>query len=144
MYTNVYQKNSKKVFVNKLYRKLGILVSSVSPCAARRGSSGRPVHAEGGVSAPGRTDGQSAAAGRFDSGPAQIYCEDVMKMADNFKITYEIVPTDEEVVPKANKDFVPVVRCKDCKHYDSETQSCLDGLDGIFQPEWYCADGERR
>ena len=37
-----------------------------------------------------------------------------------------------------------IVRCKDCKHYDSETQSCLDGLDGIFQPDWYCADGERK
>lgn len=37
-----------------------------------------------------------------------------------------------------------LVRCKDCKHYDSETQSCLDGLDGIFQPDWYCADGERK
>ena len=37
-----------------------------------------------------------------------------------------------------------LVRCKDCKHYDSETQSCLDGLDGIFQPEWFCADGERK
>ena len=37
-----------------------------------------------------------------------------------------------------------VVRCKDCKHYDSETQSCLDGLDGIFQPDWFCADGTRK
>ena len=37
-----------------------------------------------------------------------------------------------------------IVRCKDCKHYDSETQSCLDGLDGIFQPDWFCADGERK
>ena len=37
-----------------------------------------------------------------------------------------------------------IVRCMDCKHYDSETQSCLDGLDGIFQPDWYCADGERK
>lgn len=37
-----------------------------------------------------------------------------------------------------------IIRCKDCKHYDSETQSCLDGLDGIFQPDWYCADAERR
>lgn len=37
-----------------------------------------------------------------------------------------------------------VVRCKDCKHYDSMTQSCLDGLDGIFLPDWFCADGERR
>lgn len=41
-------------------------------------------------------------------------------------------------------NMVEVVRCKDCKHYDSETQSCNDGLDGIFLPDWFCADGERR
>ena len=37
-----------------------------------------------------------------------------------------------------------IVRCKDCKHYDQDTQSCNDGLDGIFLPDWFCADGERR
>lgn len=37
-----------------------------------------------------------------------------------------------------------IVRCKDCKHYDADTQSCLDGLDGIFLPDWFCADGERK
>ena len=36
-----------------------------------------------------------------------------------------------------------LIRCKDCKYYDSDTQSCLNGLDGIFTPEWFCADGER-
>ena len=37
-----------------------------------------------------------------------------------------------------------IVRCKDCKHYDPDTQSCNNGLDGIFLPDWFCADGERR
>ena len=37
-----------------------------------------------------------------------------------------------------------IVRCKDCKHYDPDTQSCNDELDGIFLPDWFCADGERR
>ena len=37
-----------------------------------------------------------------------------------------------------------IVRCKDCKHYDQDTQSCNNGLDGIFLPDWFCADGERR
>lgn len=36
-----------------------------------------------------------------------------------------------------------IVRCKDCKHYDGWMQSCLNGLDGIFTPDWFCADGER-
>lgn len=42
------------------------------------------------------------------------------------------------------KEKPDVVRCKDCKHYDYDTQSCNDGLDGIFLPDWFCADGERR
>lgn len=37
-----------------------------------------------------------------------------------------------------------IVRCKDCKHYDHDTQSCSNGLDGIFLPDWFCADAERR
>ena len=41
-------------------------------------------------------------------------------------------------------DRPEIVRCKDCKHYDSETQSCLDGLDGIFTPDWFCADGDKK
>lgn len=41
------------------------------------------------------------------------------------------------------KDEV-VVRCIDCKHYDSITQSCNTGWDGIFLPDFFCADGERR
>ena len=44
----------------------------------------------------------------------------------------------------AIEDRQLVVRCKDCKHYDPDTQSCNDGLDGIFLPDWFCADGERR
>ena len=37
-----------------------------------------------------------------------------------------------------------IIRCKGCKHYDHDTQSCNNGLDGIFLPDWFCADGERR
>jgi hypothetical protein len=37
-----------------------------------------------------------------------------------------------------------VVRCKDCKHYDSFSQSCRDGIDGIMTPDFYCANGERK
>ena len=40
--------------------------------------------------------------------------------------------------------LVEVVRCKDCKHYDSMTESCLNGLDGIFMPDWFCPEGKRR
>ena len=44
----------------------------------------------------------------------------------------------------AYNDHSVLIRCKDCKHYDSFTQQCQNGLDGIFTPEWFCADGERK
>ena len=41
------------------------------------------------------------------------------------------------------KEQEAVVRCKDCVHWDELTQAC-DEIDGIFLPDWFCADGERR
>lgn len=35
-----------------------------------------------------------------------------------------------------------LIRCKDCRFYDPDTQICDNGLDGIFTPEWFCADGK--
>ena len=42
------------------------------------------------------------------------------------------------------KDLIGVVRCKDCQYYDSFSQECRNGLDGIFTPEFFCADGRKR
>ena len=36
-----------------------------------------------------------------------------------------------------------IIRCKDCVHWDELTQAC-DEIDGIFLPDWFCADGERK
>jgi hypothetical protein len=44
----------------------------------------------------------------------------------------------------AIEDRQPVVRCKDCKHYDPDIQICNNGVDGILLPDWFCADGGRR
>ena len=54
-------------------------------------------------------------------------------------------------------DAVPVVRCKDCKYGESETNMFGDDMvmcqnklnpigyeDLLMPPEFYCADGERR
>ena len=53
-------------------------------------------------------------------------------------------------------DAVPVVRCKDCKHgqpmiYRHTERPCImcshlgSGFFArVFNPDWYCADGERR
>ena len=38
-------------------------------------------------------------------------------------------------------DVVPVVRCKDCKHYKTIQCSCSCT---VVSSEWYCADGERK
>ena len=47
-------------------------------------------------------------------------------------------------------DVVPVVRCKDCKHYEKDTLSCGNILyNSCYQvPNWYaddfCSYGERK
>jgi hypothetical protein len=48
------------------------------------------------------------------------------------------------------KDMVEVVRCKDCVYWDKgHTEQC-DNSDSVCfhngwcQPNWYCADGERK
>lgn len=38
-------------------------------------------------------------------------------------------------------DAVPVVRCKDCKHYMTIHCTC-DGC--CISDDWFCADGERK
>lgn len=54
--------------------------------------------------------------------------------------------TDEDIengVPW--KDIVAVVRCKDCKHVETlMTPYCEKGHFFDGNPNWYCADGERR
>ena len=55
-------------------------------------------------------------------------------------------------------DAVPVVRCKDCKHYGNDRlkrdctedkrykpRVCFHGAYAKYRdPDWFCADGERR
>ena len=36
-----------------------------------------------------------------------------------------------------------VVRCKDCKHYDSGERCCLKNGIMIWNEQWFCVDGER-
>ena len=42
-------------------------------------------------------------------------------------------------------DAVPVVRCKDCKHWDADDHDCNIKI-GWFAcgADWFCADGERQ
>ena len=62
--------------------------------------------------------------------------------------------TMENVISALRKaptvDAVPVVRCKDCKYYKVEGGQCpADNTSDRYyswipDPNWYCADGERR
>ena len=51
----------------------------------------------------------------------------------------------------ASIDAVPVVRCRDCKHWDTSCKIryldswCLCSIQSSnTPPHWFCADGERR
>lgn len=61
------------------------------------------------------------------------------------------------VVKEAAVDAVPVIRCRDCKYGEPETngfgedmvmcqnkQNPIGYEDWLMPPEFYCADGERR
>ena len=50
------------------------------------------------------------------------------------KLTLDAMPT---------VDAVPVVRCKDCKHYDGKWCLLLDMVNSDMG-DWFCAYGERR
>ena len=71
----------------------------------------------------------------------------------------ERIPTWNEVYKALNDlptvDAVPVVRCKDCKYYQTDDVKCPCniGLENsvpdaeytwVPEPDWFCADGERR
>ena len=45
------------------------------------------------------------------------------------------------------EDAVPVVRCKDCYYYMDYENRCFNEkitADNIIEPNWFCADGERK
>ena len=39
--------------------------------------------------------------------------------------------------------YVQIVRCKDCKFYNTLMGYCKDGM-SYPSPDWFCADGERK
>ena len=50
-----------------------------------------------------------------------------------------------EIVQKAPAiDAVEVVKCKDCIHYNAGFECLVEGYGIEREPDWYCADGERR
>ena len=41
------------------------------------------------------------------------------------------------------KEHPQIIRCKDCKYYNSLMGYCKDGR-SYPSPDWFCADGERK
>ena len=39
--------------------------------------------------------------------------------------------------------YVQVVRCKDCKYWNSETEHCWN-IGQFPKADWFCADGEKK
>ena len=42
------------------------------------------------------------------------------------------------------KEHPQIVRCTDCKYYDSFSKECRNRTDGIMTPDFYCASGEHK
>ena len=89
--------------------------------------------------------------------PRYIKVEDAVKVADygcgEFRGIFGRIKEQLEAIPTA--DVVPVVRCKDCKHYkqsevDPSRKMCWrKDVDGWFvcydfYPTDFCSYGERR
>lgn len=45
---------------------------------------------------------------------------------------------------QSTEEFVRVVRCKDCNHYDKMVGFCLNGICIATEPDDYCSRGEKR
>lgn len=54
------------------------------------------------------------------------------------------VDPDECSCFRDNENFVEVVRCKDCTHYDEVGECEVHPHDGRFNVNYFCADGEMK
>lgn len=44
----------------------------------------------------------------------------------------------------ADLPSIDLVRCKECKHYNAGFECLVEGYGIERDPDWFCADGERR
>lgn len=54
----------------------------------------------------------------------------------------------EQIVNRLRNDpeaeWVEIVRCKDCKHYNAGFECLIEGYGIERDKDWFCADAERR
>ena len=55
-----------------------------------------------------------------------------------------IAQQDIEFVDLMPNDVVPVVRCKDCKHWEDGWLGCCTKLHAVIPYDGFCSYGERR
>ena len=53
------------------------------------------------------------------------------------------IPHSKEKGTKIELEALPLVLCKDCKHYDGEG-TCLKIGIALLHDTWFCADGEEK
>lgn len=44
----------------------------------------------------------------------------------------------------ADLPSIDLVRCRECKHYNAGFECLVEGYGIERDPDWYCADGERK
>lgn len=76
----------------------------------------------------------------------------IQSLIDHIKTAIDVDPWAKEMVEELLKEQPEIVRCKDCKHYKlyrgrvsgNLLHECeIFDLD-IDEPDWFCANGERR
>ena len=80
----------------------------------------------------------------------QINCSDngadvISAIIDDLK-KYANYPEPLSVIVKKAVEVLKeqqIIRCKDCKYYNSLMGHCKDGR-SYPSPKWFCADGERK
>ena len=54
-----------------------------------------------------------------------------------------IMRYENEVLQLLPDKIQPLIRCKDCKHFDG-VDCRVNDIVNIMDTDWFCADGERR
>lgn len=61
-----------------------------------------------------------------------------------------LIPKSANKGTEIQMDVLPLVLCKDCKHWDEGHSEECDNSDSVCfhngwcKPDWFCADGERK
>ena len=72
-----------------------------------------------------------------------IDCNIVITGRKNAELVAETIAMFADRI-KSLPSAEPVIRCKDCKHYNAGYECLIEGYGIERDKDWFCADGERR